>query len=188
MPTELEALVERLRLGRDTEEAFRHLFRRYYRVVLRYFAERRLAPDVCENLAQETFLAVHEGIAGYRGDGSFEAWLFGIARRLLAQELRRRVRQRWDGRAAGELAGSPATAGPLERALGHELQQSLAQALGDLPEQMRHCAELRLVHELKYREIAERLDISVDAVRVQLARARRRLRRSLGEALRPEAF
>ncbi len=42
-----------------------------------------------EDFTAQTFLAAPEGLKGYRGHGSFAAWLFGIARRKCAAHHRR---------------------------------------------------------------------------------------------------
>lgn len=187
-PREIGDLIDRFRAGRDPEECFRRIFERYYRLVRRYFAERGMSPEECENLSQETFLAVYRGLPGFRQEVDFDTWLFAIARRIFAGEVRRLVSRREhlpevpiERAAEGMLAPAErgADAGPLQATLDREARRRLLRALNGLPEQMRLCATLRLCYELKYREIAEELAISEDAVRVQLARARKRLRREL---------
>ena len=71
---------------------------------------------------------------------------------------------------------------PLDRLIAEERLQQLREALLDLPPQMRQCVLLRLDQELKYREIAEVMNIAVNTVKSQLAQAKDRLRTRLEES------
>lgn len=188
----ISELVERFRTGRDQEATFRLIFDRYYRLVRRYFGERGMPADQAENLCQETFLATYRALPGFRREADFDTWLFSIARRIFAGEVRRLViRRRYlrevpiDRASEAVLRVRGSSEGPLQASLDRETRHRLETALETLPEQMRRCATLRLCYDLKYREIADELEISEDAVRVQLARARKRLRRELGESFPP---
>lgn len=64
-----------------------------------------------------------------------------------------------------------------------ELEQKLHQALNDLPEQCRTIFQLSRFEELCYREIAERLDISVKTVENQMGKALKFLRTRLVDFL-----
>ncbi len=46
-----------------------------------------------EETVQETLIAAHDAMGGFRGEGSVRAWLFGIARRKCARKLETRVRR-----------------------------------------------------------------------------------------------
>jgi RNA polymerase sigma factor (sigma-70 family) len=54
-------------------------------------------------------------------------------------------------------------------------RHSLARALAELPEHERDALELRIVDELPYKEVAERLEIRPAAARLRVSRALRRL-------------
>ncbi len=69
-----------------------------------------------------------------------------------------------------------------------ELQQKIDIALGDLPEQCRTIFQLSRYEELNYREIADRLDISVSTVKNQVGKALRILRGRLADYLPAMAF
>jgi RNA polymerase sigma factor (sigma-70 family) len=62
-----------------------------------------------------------------------------------------------------------------------ERREALAQGIQELPPQMRQVLALRIERELKHREIAAVLRISVDTVKAHLFQARQRLRAVLGE-------
>lgn len=65
-------------------EAFAELYRRYVNNVYRYHMAHTGNVKDAEDLTSQTFMAALEGIHTYRGDGSFIAWLMGIASRKRA--------------------------------------------------------------------------------------------------------
>lgn len=184
--------VQEIQAGTAVEANSRFLFERYYRWVRGFFERRGHPPEEAEDLAQETFLQLFREIASFRGDSPFESWLFAVAANLLRNERRSRKRKKRDAPEVpldgpGDLAGGPGydpPAGgwsPARAAFERERQEALGRALQALPPQMRQCLALRLGQELKYREIATLLKISVETVKAHLFQARRRLRAELGE-------
>lgn len=69
--------------------AFEVLYLKYVDRVYGYLLSRIGSREEAEDLTSQTFLAALEGIAGYRRQGSFSAWIFGIARRKLIDHYRR---------------------------------------------------------------------------------------------------
>ncbi len=183
-----EQLDTDLRAGPCSEEAFRRLFTRHYRPLLAFFIKRgRFALPECEELAQETFLRVHRGMATFRRDVSFDQWIFFIAANVHRSAVEKRTAAKRDGQEVPlESQAGPATWGPasmdqdpLDQVLNRERMQMLRQAMEELPEQMRRCLNLRIEADLRYREIAEIMQISVQTVKAHLAQAREKLRRIL---------
>jgi RNA polymerase sigma-70 factor (ECF subfamily) len=180
----------------DVEETFRALFHRYYPSLLRFFARRGFSPETCEDLGQETFIRVFRGIGAFRGEARFESWLFKIARNVYLNELRRQDTRKHkatelpldvliaaedaaDGPQARMPAALEAPASP-EDALVRAQLGELADGLARLPTQMRQCMMLRVGQDLRYREIAEVMGISIEAVKSHLHQAKARLRPLLG--------
>lgn len=188
-----ERLLARARTGAPVEEEFRQLFDRYHRAVYAFFANRGFSREESLDLTQETFLRVYKGIEGFRGDVELKSWLLRIAANLWKNELRRRSAEKRDAvevpleRTAGQAAPSvrepavpPAPSpGPLDDVLAAEQVRVVRRLLGELPPQMRRCMLLRIDGELKYREIAEVMQLSIDTVKSQLGQARERLRSEL---------
>ena len=75
---------------------------------------------------------------------------------------------------------------PEERCARREMGRMLAEAILQLPADLRQACLLRDVMHYSSQEVADRLQISVVAVRLRLFRARRRLREKLEDALRPK--
>lgn len=189
----LAVVIERLRGGTDREESFRLLFDRFYRPLFRFFEGRGFSTEECQDLIQETFLRVHRGIEGFRGDARWEHWLFRIAANTAVKAVRHRAAAKradrsvpWEQELEDSMAsGNPREAdapAPLRRLLDKERTELLSQAIAGLPAQMRRCVRLRVFQDLDYEEIADTLQISPSTVKVQLFKARKRLQIELEDS------
>lgn len=65
------------------------LYHRYRDDVFRYLYSLTHDPVLAEDLLSETFLCAIQKAGSFRGEGSERTWLFGIARNLWLQALRR---------------------------------------------------------------------------------------------------
>ncbi len=125
-------------------------------------------PDTAQDLTQEVFLRVTRATVPAADAAGHKAWVFSIARNLGLNYLR-------DGRRRGqpvELLDSPLPA-------TQDLALSIRAALGALAETDREVFLLREAAGLSYDEIASACDLSIEAVRGRLRRARETLRESL---------
>src|SRR3954466_891891 len=74
----------------DDPEAFAVFYRRHVTALLAYFVRRTRDPELAADLCAETFAAALTGAHRFRPErGPAVAWLYGIARRLLAHARRR---------------------------------------------------------------------------------------------------
>lgn len=159
--------------------AFEIFYRRHVEAVGRFVARRVDDPHLAADLTADVFLAVIESAAGYRPDrGSQIAWLFGVARNVIADE-RRRAAQRL--RVTGRLAGrrdldADDIARIEERIDAESAARRTCRALSGLPEHTRALVESVAVDGLTVAEAATALGISPVAARVRLHRARRIVR------------
>lgn len=181
-------LLQTLQSGAEPEEVFRGLFQRYARPLNYFFANRGFSREECQDLVQETFLAIFRDIHSLRDAGHFESWMFGIAANLWRNAMRRTRAAKRDGvevpfestpQVAEEMAGLALQHVGPDRLIAEERLEMLRRALDALPTQMRQCVMLRLDQDLKYREIAEVTGVALNTVRSQLAQARQRLRDQL---------
>lgn len=76
--------------ARGDPVAFDRLFARYERRAHAFLLARVRSPERADDLFQELFLRIHRGRETFRPDGRFAPWFFGIARRVLVDEYRRR--------------------------------------------------------------------------------------------------
>lgn len=172
------------------QEDFRRLFHQYYRLVFSFFAKRGISSEESEELTQETFLRVYKSLPTFRGESRFGTWLFQITANVYKNHCRTRATQKRDAQevpleepGSGGLADpgwEAGDAGPLDGVLADERARKLRQALEELPPQMRRCVMLRVDQDLKYREIAMLMDVSIDTVKAHLFQARQILKTKLG--------
>ncbi len=178
MQSEHELLAEILAQG-DLDR----LITLTYPKIKSYFVRRVYSVDDCLDLTQETLLRVCRGIEGYRGGPEkFWGWLFRIASNLLHDWRKGRGAAPEDPmddlRSLAETLPTSSPS-PEVRALQEERKRALAEAVEELPPQMRRCTLLRLGRGLRYREIAELLGLSEGAVKAHLNQARKRLEEAL---------
>lgn len=149
-----------------------HLFAAHRDGLTRYLTRVVGHPDTARDLTQEVFLRVaRSGIPAETGAGH-RAWVFKIARNLALNHLRDARRQ----------PGFTTVADPSGQGT-QELSAALQQALATLTDVDRDVFLLRELAGLGYDEIAVASDLSVDAVRSRLHRARQLLREQLGSVL-----
>ncbi len=185
--------IDRWQRGIDAEESFRRIHQYYYPLVRSFFAKRGFAEEEIEDLAQETFLRVYRNLGGFRGDSLFETWLWQVAANVFKNELRSRNAQKRDAQEVSLEGSDDASAGgeggvslpvaedggALQELLTDERSTLLYKAMEELPPQMRRCVILRVCHDMKYREIAEVMGVSIDTVKAHLFQARQLLRGKL---------
>ncbi|HZW04022.1 MAG TPA: RNA polymerase sigma factor [Anaerolineaceae bacterium] len=75
-------------LARSDGRAFSQLYQRHYSRVYSYLLLRTGNVDDAQDLTSQTFIAALEGITRFRGEGSFAAWLLGIAHNKMATHFR----------------------------------------------------------------------------------------------------
>jgi RNA polymerase sigma-70 factor (ECF subfamily) len=180
-----EELLKRVRQGH--RDAFGVLVHRYerelYGYLRRYVGDGTLAEDVFQN----TFLQVFVKIASYEPGRPVRPWLYTIATNQAIDALRRNGRhqavslsQGRDDRAlvdSEDLLGSleARTVDPLDAAQGEERRLLVRAAVDRLPEFLRQVVLLGYYQGLKYREIADILNIPLGTVKSRLHTALQKL-------------
>lgn len=168
------------------DELFKSLYTIYSPILRRFF--RRVAPDARDDLVQETMFRLFMTLNDFRGESSFNTYIFKIARNILRNHLRDSTALKRSGTEISIDADPPqilatlAHEAQIERTvMGREQVELLEKAVARLPRRMRQVLGLRFGKGLSYREIASSLQISVDTVKVQVHQARRKLLKELGE-------
>ncbi|MEU0411340.1 RNA polymerase sigma factor [Streptomyces griseorubiginosus] len=160
-------------------QLFEEFYRRHVDAMTSFVARRVADPHTTADLTAEIFLAVLDSAQTYRASrGSERAWLYGIARNVVAGERRRVARETdRDRRISGRRLLEPDDIARLEDKLDAESPGRRAlSALERLPAGERAVLELVAVDELTVGEAATALGISQVAARVRLHRARKSLR------------
>lgn len=183
---QIERLVARFQRDDHPQESFHRLFDLCYRRVYSLFSRRGLAHPVCQDLSQETFLQVYQGLADFRGDARFETWLFQIALNNLRRYLRHGAALKRSADEVGleEAAAAivePSQSQPLQVVLQRERVSALRHAVDSLPRTMRRCLRLLIDKGMSYREIARELALTEQSVKTYQYQARRRLRAALSD-------
>lgn len=157
--------------------SYEELVRRYERLVGRVlysYARRELS---VEDLVQETFLKAYDKLGTFNPDYRFKPWLLTIANNLGVDTLRRRREViEFNADVHAEPMGGPEVA-----AIEADRSRSVQQVIETLPETYSVPLILRYTEEMSYAEIAEVLDITVQAVKSRLFRARNMLAERLDE-------
>lgn len=132
-----------------------------------------------EDLVQSTFLQAMRSARSYERERPLLGWMAGILAHRAADE-RRRARVRATEPVGAELAGG---ADPLAEAVDRETLERIGAAIDGLEGPQREVLVLRAIHGLAPLEIAHALGRAPGTVRMQLARARERLKERLPSSL-----
>ena len=167
------------RIAHDPQ-AFEAFYREHVEAVQRFVARRVGDPYLAADLTAEVFLAAIDAAGGYRRErGSPAAWLFGVARIVVAAEHRRGARERraharLEGR---RLLGEDDLERMRERIDAAAQSRALFAAVAELPDGERAVLELVALDDLSVTEAAAVLGLRPVTARVRLHRARGALRR-----------
>jgi RNA polymerase sigma-70 factor, ECF subfamily len=192
------ALVDRLKRG--DEQAFMELVERYHSSMVRVARSFVSSDAVAQEVAQEAWLGVLNGIDRFEGRSSLKTWLFRIlvnrARTRGAREARSVPFSSFE-RESGETVDPerflsdgawvspprPWEGQPEERLLASETRDVIRRAIDALPPAQRRVIDLRDVEGLSSGEVVELLDLTEVNQRVLLHRARAKVRQALEDYL-----
>ena len=159
------------RFAAGDANAFEQLFREYQGEVYRWIIRLVRNPAAAEELTIETFWRMHRHHRRFDPRLSFGAWARRIATRAAIDYLRSAEHRRLAEPLVEVVA--PPQADPVAAA---ETRRQIVEAFGGLPVRLRVAAQLALIDERSYQEIADALDISLSAVKMRVGRAVRKLR------------
>ncbi len=157
-------VVAQIREGNT--DAFTEIVENYQAAIIRYSYRMTGDYEVAKDLAQDTFVKAYKGILKTDSDLSFKAWLYRIAtNNALQHNRRKRILSFVPLSSLAE--NSPAFKAPPEHI---EDKLLIKQVLAKISPDQRVCLVLHFVEGFKYREIADILGISRDAVCKRVAR------------------
>ena len=158
-------LVERARAGDDT--AFAVLFEQFHAPILNYL--HRMVSDraLAEDLTQDTFIKAYKSLPKTKPDLAFKAWLYRIATNTAISHMRRGKIVKWLPMIGDREHGDER----LDRSVTR--QTDISHALDQLPKHYASVLLLRHYQGLSLAETAEALDITENAAKLRLFRARK---------------
>jgi RNA polymerase sigma-70 factor (ECF subfamily) len=164
-------------------DAFSDIVEHYHASIHRYLYRLTGDYELTRDLVQDTFIQAYESMIKTKSELSLRAWLYKIAENNARQHYRRKKLVafiHFSSADADEIPGGNRM---------EEMNRSLAisEALLKVPYKNRVCMVLHFFEGFKYREIAETLGISKEAVRKRVARGSLEFRRQYsGEGVENE--
>jgi RNA polymerase sigma-70 factor, ECF subfamily len=151
---------------------FDQVYERYLPFVWRSLVALGVPDARVEDAAQDVFVAVHAGLAGFEGRSRLTTWLYGIARHVAHEHIRRRIRERRD---ADELARLPAPPvdTPEDEARIAESRRLLRSLLDQLDPAKREVFALVEIEQIPVKEVADMLGQKENTIWSRLRLARR---------------
>ena len=161
---------------RGDERAFSIIVRAYqvpvFNYVLRLVGDRSLAED----LTQEVFLRVYQGLPKFSLRSKFTTWLFQVTKNRVLDELRAKERRPLNPINLDDAPQLEVLDQPVERV---EAIDALWHAIDGLPVDLKMALLLRDVVGLSYNEIADSLEVTLATVKWRIFKAREDVQVSL---------
>lgn len=171
-----DALIQRAKLGDQNAQGrlVQLWYKRIYNFSFKFFLDHDLAMEV----SQKTFISMCRNLAGLQEVSRFKAWLYKIAVNYCREELRRKKNSRmtpfenvWNHEVENspvwELSGNRAD-NPERQLQQSELSDFLQSALMEINEDQREVVIMKEYEGLKFREIADVLNISENTVKSRM--------------------
>ncbi|MCC6509567.1 MAG: sigma-70 family RNA polymerase sigma factor [Pirellulaceae bacterium] len=164
--------------------AFEQLMKRYHARLVRILRHVSGSDESAEDLAQDVFLRVFRARANYQPSAKFSTWLFHIAHNVASNAIRDRKRRKEvqvyapaTGSQSGlmtldQMALASSGTMPVRKLDKVERAEMVRLAVEALNERQRMALLLCKFEGLSYQEIAEAMELSVQAVKSLLSRAR----------------
>ena len=178
---EVNELIARCQRGERA--AFDELITRYQRYVFNLVYQHLGNSADIEDIAQEVFIRIFRFIKKYRGEASFESWVYKIVLNYCRSYARRRAVinklffvpvEREDEDKSVDIIDSQAQAdsNPMFLIENQRIADDIMDELRRLPEIYKDILIMREVNGLSYEEIADILGISIGTVKSRISRAR----------------
>lgn len=175
-----EDIIEKIKDNKTVDYGFNLLMEKYQEKV--YWVIRRMVIDheSSDDIAQETFVKVWKNLDKFKGESKLYTWIYRIATNEALTHLRKKKRRFFlsIGEVENELMST------LEADTyysGDEIQLKLQKAILTLPEKQRLVFNMKYFEELKFREIAEVLEVTVGSLKAQYHHAVKKIEKYLKE-------
>jgi len=174
-----EQLIPLLLAG--DESTFESVYKHFLRPLHVYAIAILKDEDRAEGMVQNVFLKIWDKKERLSFSGSLQAYLYGAVYHECLNYLRHeKVKINHQQHVVYTMGNNAEESGNMELL---DLREKLADALNELPEKCRTIFQLSRFEELKYQEIADRLQISIKTVEAQMGKALKILRIKLVDFL-----
>ena len=177
-------LVERVQRG--DKRAFDLLVLKYQHKLVKLVSRYVRDPSEVMDVVQEAFIKAYRALPSFRGESAFYTWIYRIAINTAKNYLVAQGRRPPDGDIESsdvdQIAGETElkdNATPERLLLRDEIEETVMDAIAQLPEDLRVAITLRELEGLSYEEIAEAMDCPVGTVRSRIFRAREAINKRL---------
>lgn len=173
-------------LKEKNREAFKWLVDRWQVMVYNTALGMLQNEEDAEDVAQEVFVQVYESIGSFKQESKLSTWIYRICITKSLDSIRRKNRKKRFGflkSLYGEhmelIHDPPDFVHPGVKAENKEHAELLFKAIRQLPENQKAAFVLNKVDMLSYKEVAEIMNLSTNAVDSLLQRAKKNLKRTL---------
>ena len=171
-----------LRLSKRDEAAFEQVFKTHYKNLHAYAFTILKDEDEAEEMVQQVFFKLWERSEHLSFSGPIAAYLYrAVHNESLNFIKHQKVKAGHQLQVAYSMKNKSEQASP--KMIRKELENKFREALNELPEQCRTVFQLSRFEDMKYKEIADKLDISVKTVENHMGKALKLLRTKLVDFL-----
>jgi len=172
---------------------FEDLYHQYHSPIARYMTQMVGLAEAAD-VTQEVFAKIDRGLKHFEGRASLSTWIYRIATNTALDWLRKAQSKRPEIPLVMEAVQASPSApeapvpseghSPLHQVIHSEMNDCIRQQVDKLPEKYRTVMVLSSLEELNNQEVAAILEISVDAVKIRLHRARDMVKKILERVCR----
>jgi RNA polymerase sigma-70 factor (family 1) len=155
--------------------AFKHLFNRYYGLIYSASFRYLKVHELAEDMVQSSFLKIWEKRDSLSHIERFDHYLFRIAHNEMADHFRKNSMRDKHTERIRELFEEE-TGSPEELLISKQKRALIADVIGNLPPQQQTAYKLSRDEGLSYLEIAERMQLSVNTIKVHISQALKTLK------------
>ena len=169
-------------LAKKDEPAFEQVFKTHFKSLHAYACTILKDEAEAEEMVQQVFFKLWERSENLSITGSVTAYLYRAVHNESLNYLKHlKVRSNYHLHVAYSMKNQSDNAS--KKVVAAELEKKIHDAMNELPEQCRTIFQMSRFDEMKYREIADKLDISVKTVENQMGKALKLLRAKLVDFL-----
>ena len=165
-------ILEKLKAGDPL--AYNQLFDKYYMPLCVYSLKYCDSFQLAEDIVQDLFVKLWDEKIYMKFDNSISPYLFKAVKNNTLQGIKKQSKYQFD--AIEKVVNNLMEEEPLDFATLEEEKKKLYEQVEALPEKCKEVFKAIVLENMKYKEVAERLDISVNTVKTHYARALKQLR------------